>query len=278
MCFDLREITESLELVNGIWFSKSKTEISYPKNAYNDFFQLEEESFWFIHRNDCIIETVKNFPPEGCFFDIGGGNGFVSLGLEKSGIKTVLVEPGIEGILNAKKRKLRNLICSSFYDAHFFKNSLPAVGLFDVLEHIDNDEIFLSMLSEVLIYNGGLFLTVPAFNILWSPEDDYASHFRRYTIKSICSKLRAANFKIEYKTYIFSFLPPPIFLFRSIPGQIFKKKNNELKEKNRQFRQKTGISKKILNKILESELSKIKRKRKIPIGSSCLVVAKNLRK
>lgn len=277
-CLDLKEITDGLELRDGIWFSNSNVDVSFPEDGYNRCFQVETDSFWFIHRNDCIIETVKNFPPGDCFFDIGGGNGFVSLELEKNGINTCLVEPGIEGILNAQKRKLKNLVCASFEEAHFYKNSLPAVGIFDVLEHIHNDDAFLSGLSEALVYNGRLFLTAPAFNALWSPEDDYAGHFRRYTIKSISRKLEAVNFKVEYGSYIFSILPVPIFLFRSIPGRIFKKKQNRPEKMQKQCRKRTGTMGKILNSILKKELSMIKRKRKIAIGSSCLLVARNLSK
>ncbi|MFC2146245.1 class I SAM-dependent methyltransferase [Acidobacteriota bacterium] len=277
-CLELKKISAGLEFRDGIWVSKSKSGISFPENGYNRCFQFEEHSFWFIHRNNCIIETVKNFPPAGCFFDIGGGNGFVSIGLEKNGINTCLVEPGMEGILNARKRKLRNLVCSSFDDAHFHENSLPAIGAFDLIEHIDNDSSFLSKLAEALIYNGRLFLTVPAFNTLWSSVDDYSGHFRRYTLKSMSSKLKAAGFEIEYGTYIFSILPIPIFLFLSIPDRIVKKKDSSLQKSIKQHNQKANITNKVLNKIWEKELSFIKRKRRIPIGGSCLFVAKNLRR
>ena len=43
-----------------------------------------------------------------------GGNGFVSLALQKEGYKTVLVEPGISGTQNAKSRGLKRIIYSAF--------------------------------------------------------------------------------------------------------------------------------------------------------------------
>lgn len=273
---DLSGYANGLEFKNGIWFSKLKKEIYYPHEAHDEYFQLEEKSFWFIHRNNCIIEAVKNFPPGGFIFDIGGGNGFVSYGLEKCGIRTYLIEPGIEGIINAKKRELKNLICSSFEDAHFKENSLPAVGLFDVFEHIEDDVVFISKLRDVLVSGGRLYLTVPAFNILWSGEDDYANHFRRYTIKGIGNKLKSANFEIEYETYIFSFLLIPIFLFRSIPYRIFKKGTHSKEETQKQFLDQGRLKKKMLNKMFKIELLKIRNKKNIGFGSSCLLVAKKI--
>ena len=40
--------------------------------------QLEEDSFWFNHRNNIIANAVKKHSKGNVFFDIGGGNGFVA--------------------------------------------------------------------------------------------------------------------------------------------------------------------------------------------------------
>ena len=87
MTFDLSNTTKNLELRNGIWFSENSASLSYPDIGYDICFEIEENSFWFAHRNKCIIETVKNFSPGGTVFDVGGGNGYVACGLEKAGIK-----------------------------------------------------------------------------------------------------------------------------------------------------------------------------------------------
>ena len=39
---------------NGIYFSEKRTEVSYPEEGNKDFFEIEENSFWFNHRNNCI--------------------------------------------------------------------------------------------------------------------------------------------------------------------------------------------------------------------------------
>ncbi|MDR2651598.1 MAG: hypothetical protein LBC68_04705, partial [Prevotellaceae bacterium] len=123
--FDIRNYTENLTEESGIFFSKHKNKISYPEEG-NDFcFKLEDNSFWFKHRNNCIVEVVKKYAPDKIFFDVGGGNGFTAKCLEDNGITTCLIEPGLHGCLNAKTRGLSNIICSTLETASFKTNSLP---------------------------------------------------------------------------------------------------------------------------------------------------------
>lgn len=271
---DLSKYSDHLEFSNGVWVALNERKVSYPAGGHDKCFQLEDKSFWFIHRNQCITTVVRSFPPSGPIFDVGGGNGFVSRELERNGFTVCLVEPGKEAIANARQRGLAHLIRSTFEDARFRGNSIPAVGIFDVLEHVEEDSVFLLGIHDVLSPGGRLYLTVPAFNLLWSVEDDYAAHFRRYTLNQIAGKLHAADFKIEYATYIFSFLLFPILLFRSIPSRIFKKKEHSEEKTRKQFVQNRGVINKYLNRSCKKELKNIWRKKKIRYGSSCLVVAR----
>ena len=78
----------------GSGAARTRTDL-YPLEGEN-LHQIEESSFWFKHRNACIEAAVKCHPPRsgGPIFDVGGGNGFVTLGLIRAGFETVLVEPG----------------------------------------------------------------------------------------------------------------------------------------------------------------------------------------
>ena len=99
------------------------------------------------------------------------------------------------------------MICSTFEDAGFRQNTLPAVGMFDVLEHVEDDAGFLRTLHETMIPDGRLYLTVPAYQWLWLAEDTYAGHFRRYTLSSLTSILNRAGFDVEFRSYMFSMAP-----------------------------------------------------------------------
>ena len=81
---DIQSISTGLRLAeDGIWYSSENQDVSYPPDGNEACFAIEDGSFWFKHRNSCIASIVRNFPPEneGTIFDIGGGNGYVSLGL-----------------------------------------------------------------------------------------------------------------------------------------------------------------------------------------------------
>lgn len=272
---DLKNYTNDLILKDGIYFSNKKDSISYPEKGNQDCFQIEQNSFWFNHRNNCILNAINNYCPKSVFFDIGGGNGFVAKSLQEKGIETVLIEPGLQGCLNAKKRNLTNVVCATLENANFNKNSIEAIGVFDVVEHIENDVAFLKSIHSFLKVNGFIFLTVPAYQFLWSNEDIDAGHFRRYTTKSIEKKLTEVGFEIVQATYIFSVLTLAVFLFRTIPSKLgFNKNSNNVKKHINEHKKKIGIFDTILNKIWQFELNQIKNNKTISIGSSCFIIAK----
>lgn len=270
----INSISQNLNYENGIYYSKNSAQISYPEEGNQNCFQIEKDSFWFNHRNNCIIELVKRFSPGKIFLDIGGGNGFVAKGLQDNNIESVLIEPGIKGCRNAKKRQLDNVICSTLEAAYIQPNSIPSAGAFDVVEHIEDDIAFLDQIHHLLKEDGYLYLTVPAYQHLWSNEDVDAGHQRRYTISELEKKLKSVGFKISYSTYFFSFLPLPIFLFRSLPSKLgFNKKSNDLEKHQREHQQKSGWLSKFIDKLMKMEVQKIKMNKKIVVGGSCLIVA-----
>ncbi len=267
-------ITNNLFFENGIWFSKDKTNISYPVKGNERCFQIEDNSFWFKHRNHCITLAVKQYSPSDVFLDIGGGNGFVAEALEQNNIKSILLEPGLEGAVNAKKRGLKNIICASFETAGLRESSVKAAGLFDVLEHIKDDLLFLKSVHTILAEQGLLYITVPAYKALWSDDDVDAGHFRRYSTKKLESILTQANFELVYSTYFFSLLPLPIFMLRCIPSKLRYLKH----KKSDSYYKKEHLPKPMLTRFLSwfwrKELSCISQKKKIPFGSSCFIVAR----
>ena len=190
--------------------------ISYPSDANEAFYSIEEGSFWFRHRNDCILEMVRRFPPGGEILDVGGGNGFVALHLQKHGFPVTLLEPG-RGAARARERGVRNVIQTDLDGAGLQDASVAAAGVFDVVEHIADDRAFLGKLHRLLCPGGRLYLTVPAFPRLWSAEDEAAGHYRRYGRAELERVLFASGFRPEFLTGLFFWLPPAILIFRALP-------------------------------------------------------------
>lgn len=271
---DIGQLATNLELGdNGIWFSKELARISYPAEGNDAFFALEDRSFWFKHRNECIVKAMRIFPPLGTVFDVGGGNGCVASALGSAGINTVLVEPGPSGVRNAAARGLSPIVCSTLENAGFKPKTIPAVGLFDVLEHIEDDHHFLTVVNKLLISDGRVYITVPAYSLLWSNADKDAGHHRRYTLSSLTSKLESADYVVEFSTYFFSTLAVPIFLFRSIPSCFQSREKNNLATTQNAHVNDNGLLNRLLIGSLNLEL-KLIGKKVLPFGASCLVVAR----
>jgi SAM-dependent methyltransferase len=276
----MNEIAHNLYHDNGIWFALDKEKISYPEEGNEACFEVEDRSFWFRHRNTCLVEMVRNFPPEGKgpVFDVGGGNGFVAKGLMEAGWDVVLVEPGPAGARNAKKRGLPHVICATTHSAGFPSGTLPAIGVFDVVEHIEEDLGFLSHLWNLLMPGGMLYLTVPAYQALWSYEDIDAGHFRRYSRKQMEGKLVKAGFEIAYSTYIFQWLVIPVGLCRVLPFRmgLCGKGKKDSAQVHRNHVLKEGVVTGIFQNVLQRERGAIAAKEKLPFGGSCMIAAQKL--
>lgn len=262
---------------NGIYYSKTESTISYPEDGNERYMQIEEDSFWFKHRNNIITSSVKTFSPKSLFFDIGGGNGFVAKRLQSEGVKTILVEPGKKGAVNAFNRGVENVLCSTLEDAEIIPNKIDAIGLFDVVEHIEDDRNFLKNICSYLNKDGHVYISVPAYNFLWSNEDVDAGHYRRYRKTQLENLLKSVGIQVEYSTYIFSILPLPVFLFRSLPIKLgLNKKSNNLEKHQNEHKSKKNIISSILKKIWNWEVKRVNNNAQIPFGGSCFIVGKKI--
>jgi SAM-dependent methyltransferase len=268
----LDEVIRDLKFQDGIWKALEIENISYPSYGNNSCYEIEDQSFWFKNRNKIIYEIIKIYSITGPIFDVGGGNGFVSSYLSKRGFQTVLIEPGINGCMNGRARGLKNIINSNFDTIHFCPNSIPNIGIFDVLEHIEDQHQFLKILHTNMIPDGRLFITVPSFKTLWSDEDNQAGHYRRYRIKELVKLLNSNRFDVLYKSYFFSLLVIPIFLLRTIPSifGLYKIGSKQFKEQHLS----NPCASKLLDQLMKFELYKVKGDRTIFFGSSLLIVAK----
>ena len=64
--FDLATACPGLQRgEEGIYYAAESEAISYPAKGNEACFEVEDQSFWFRYRNDCIRELVRSFPPEG---------------------------------------------------------------------------------------------------------------------------------------------------------------------------------------------------------------------
>lgn len=261
---------------DGIRYADETTRLSYPNTGNEECRQVEDDSFWFAHRNRCIVELVRTFPPGGPIVDIGAGNGFVARGLVDAGYPAIALEPGPEGAANARLRGLEHVVCATVESAGIPSRSMFAAGLFDVVEHIENDVGFLRGIRDRLRTGGRLYATVPAFQALWSSHDRHAGHYRRYSLGRFRSALHRAGFALEYGTYIFRPLPLGVFLFRALPFRLGfdATRPPTAATVSRDHAASSPRTSGLVRRLLASEVRMIRRRRRVGLGGSCLVVAR----
>jgi SAM-dependent methyltransferase len=270
----IKDLSNHLKYQDGVWYASNAKPISYPNDGNQLCRQVEESSWWFKHRNNCIAAAIQNASfANKAILDVGGGNGFVSIYLKTLGFNPYLINPGIEGIQNAKKRKLGNLICASLEQAKFKANSIPNAGLFDVLEHIKNDTDSLHELHRIIVPSGKLILTVPALDILWSTADIAYGHFRRYSKEKLSRQLKQVGFRVDYITYFFSALCLPLFLLKALPTRFKLLNSTNMQSYQNEHQSMQPWIMAPFNAINGWELSQIKKGRSLFTGTSCLVVA-----
>ena len=255
-----------VEIRSGVWHPQSGVaEVSYPADSHSQQADHQDSSFWYQHRLGCLQALFGRFPTSQ-LLDVGSSNGKLAKALPET--EVLLLEPGAQGVAIAESLGLQPIIHADFQSAVFKPDVLPAVGLFDVLEHIEGDEAFLASVFESLKPGGRLYLTVPAYMALWSPFDEAVGHFRRYTTGELRRKLERAGFVMVYRGYLFSLLPLPMWLVRKLRGMRGQAKNDvaDHAPANR------GVGK-LLSVLLRPEQAWIRRGWRVPFGSSCVVVA-----
>ncbi len=101
---------------------------------------------------------------------------------------------------------------------HFIPEGISdAMILFmDVLEHIEDDLEILKDIRSKIGERVSFFITVPAFQSLWSYHDVYLEHYRRYTLDTMSRLLERAELHIQRKYYLYLLLFPAAYLWRKI--------------------------------------------------------------
>lgn len=89
--------------------------------------------------------------------------------------------------------------------------NLPRIDLIllmDVIEHIENDVSFLTDLILPVVQSNDalLFITVPAFQSLFTKHDEFLGHYRRYNNKSLLHAVQQSRLKPVEIGYFFSTL------------------------------------------------------------------------
>ena len=92
--------------------------------------------------------------------------------------------------------------------------SLRAVVLLDVLEHVEFPVDVLRHVHQSLHPDGAVIVTVPAYPWLFSRWDEQLGHYRRYTTKEFRRHANEAGFRVDWLNHWNSFTLPAAIAVR----------------------------------------------------------------
>ncbi len=256
---------------------KSRTSHSdYPSKAYAVLSNAEKRHFWFRGRNTIIRKIISSTYPE-CrdkqILEVGCGTGFVLSLLDSMGFRVTGLDMHPEGLVYAKKRVPSAECIQGDLFTYKPKKTYDAVGIFDVVEHIDDDVEAVRHCARLLNSHGRLFLTVPAREELRSMYDDVSGHKRRYTKAMLSAVIKKAGFRIRYIGYFgfFQYIPH-VFMKRFMLFTRSNKKPDMLIVLTRVVWQPPAVLNWILEKSFDLDML-IFRFVSLPIGTSLIVSA-----
>lgn len=149
----------------------------------------------------CTMEAILREMPadrDACFLEIGSGAGDLCMFLSAQGFQGIGIEPSrpayelSKRYLSGAKSRLEifNEDASSFRREKKFDVVIAQM----VLEHIADEESFLSLCKFWLKPGGRLILTCPARMDCWTLEDDLVGHLRRYDKGQLSHLCRSNGF------------------------------------------------------------------------------------
>lgn len=251
---------------------QKNTNIGFKAHYFKELAELEAKNFWFCARNSLILWAINKYAPKPkSLLEIGCGTGFVISAISKQFPDAILFgsEYFEEGLVYARQR-LPSAKFMQMDARHIpYESEFDAVGAFDVLEHIEQDEEVLKQIYKALKPSGIMFITVPQHRWLWSAVDEYACHARRYDANELHQKACKAGFDIVKSTSFVSLLLPAMYLSRLLQRNKMDVSMDTMTELRI-----NPLLNKVFEWILYLELSLIRAGVALPVGGSRLLIAR----
>lgn len=252
--------------------SADSAETMYEAENFAQLAQLESGHFWFEARNQLILWALQKYASSiDNILEIGCGTGFVLSQIRQTYPDANLYAGDVftEGLEFAAERVPECQFLQIDAREMPFASEFDIIGMFDVIEHIADDEQVLAQLYQSIKPNGLIILTVPQHPFLWSYHDEQAQHKRRYQRSELETKARQVNLEVIYSTSFVSLLLPMMILKRNEDTSSIDKDNW-----HQHLLKINPVINRLAKTILTIEQFFIRQGLSFPVGGSRLVVLK----
>lgn len=244
---------------------------------YKEYFEYERKHWFFRARNKIIMDHITSLvgPDKKLrILNVGVATGHTSELLKNFAYEIISIEYD-EACFNFTNAHVKDigLQKGSILELQFENDQFDLVCAFDVLEHVEDDQLGMQELERVCKSEGHVVVTVPAFMSLWSHHDVINHHFRRYKLADL-KRLFGDQKRIHKISYFNSILFIPVYLFRKLNNLLGITSNDQnsgdkVGSDLQMFNEK-GIVSSLLFKIFSSESKMLKRGINFPFGVSLL--------
>jgi len=173
-------------------------------DEYTKLAEHERNNWWYVGRLSIIDTYLREFARgKGPLriLNVGCGTGGTVPLLERLG-QVCNIDVSEDAIAIMKQAGYEAFQVDGV-DLPYPDGSYDLVVACDVLEHIDDDASALREWRRVLRDGGGILLTVPAYQWLWSGHDVNLHHVRRHTAGSIRRLAKTARLGLIKDSYAF---------------------------------------------------------------------------
>lgn len=245
------------------------------QKAYLELQNVQNSYWWFVAKREIIMFLLREYKNRLLndagtlnLCDMGCGMGVLLNDLSKYGdVYGMDCEPMAVKYCAESWGESRILYGRLPDEVPFAPRTFDVIVSSDCLEHIDDDLSSLAQIRNLLRdRNSFIILTVPALMCLWSYNDVFVHHKRRYGKKQLIDIVEKSGFHTELCSYYNFWLFPVIWFIRKLKN-IFKIQKDDLQDKAT-----VNWINKILYKIFSSEKHWLLKKN-FPIGVSLILVA-----
>jgi SAM-dependent methyltransferase len=248
---------------------------------YEVMFDVEDDHWWFVGRRAIVFAQIeKALEPspnsrgmldrrmlDRRILDIGCGTGATLDHLKRLGeVQGIDLSP--IPLSYARRRGHNRVLRASATALPFENESFELVTALDVIEHLDDDIKGLSEIRRVLKPHAPAIIFVPAFQVLWGPNDDQSGHKRRYRIDQLRRSVEAAELRVERLSYANIAMFLPILLGRRVLTYLGRSEQAENRINH-------PLINKMLSRIFSSEANWLRR-HSLPFGVSIICVARKV--
>jgi SAM-dependent methyltransferase len=189
------------------------------REYYAEYFQVEGRHWWFVGRKAIFLRVLDR-----CFasstdgarrrvLDVGCGTGTMIQHLSRYG-RAEGVDADADAVRFCRERGVERVRQIDGLRLPFEEGTFQLVTALDVLEHLDDDLAMLREMRRVLEPGGVALVSVPAYRLLWGPQDEISAHKRRYRARELRERLIGAGFEVQRLSYFNTLLFPPIAAIR----------------------------------------------------------------